>query len=156
MTVINDIYFKKETPSSKQNAFSTSAIFGDLLTLGGSFLYALSNILQEYLLKSGGDVFNYLGHLGVFGCLIAMAESCAFQEYKQFDTIDTTETGPIVGFYIGFALVNLCIYTIIPFYVRRSGATLLNISNLTTILWSMLFDIFLFKEEFVSIPSLTF
>jgi len=49
---------------------------------------------------------------------------------------------------IGFAGVNLVCYSIIPFFVQRSGATLLNISNVTTVLWSMLFDIVLFHKPF--------
>lgn len=46
--------------------------------------------------------------------------------------------------YLGMAFVNFFTYTIIPFYVARSGATLLNLSNVTTIIWSMLFDIMLY------------
>ena len=40
-------------------------------------------------------------------------------------------------------------YTIIPYFVKRAGATLLNISNLTTILWSMVSDIVIFGTPFV-------
>jgi hypothetical protein len=46
------------------------------------------------------------------------------------------------------AAVNFFTYTIIPFYVTRSGATLLNLSNVTTIIWSMLSDILLFQGQF--------
>ena len=46
------------------------------------------------------------------------------------------------------AAVNFFTYTVIPFYVARSGATLLNLSNVTTIIWSMLFDILLFGRPF--------
>lgn len=44
--------------------------------------------------------------------------------------------------------MNFFNYSVIPVFVMRSGAALLNISNRTTILWSMLFDIVLFKESF--------
>ena len=50
--------------------------------------------------------------------------------------------------YLGMAVVNFFTYTIIPFYVTRSGATLLNLSNVTTIIWSMLFDITLYGGQF--------
>ena len=46
------------------------------------------------------------------------------------------------------ATVNFVTYTIIPFYVTKSGATLLNLSNVTTIIWSMLVDIFLYGGPF--------
>ena len=58
--------------------------------------------------------------------------------------------------YIGMALVNLVTYTIIPFYITRSGATLLNLSNVTTIIWSMLFDIVLYNSSFYPICLLAF
>lgn len=58
--------------------------------------------------------------------------------------------------YLGMALVNLFTYSIIPFYVARSGATLLNLSNVTTIIWSMLFDIILFESPFYPLCLLGF
>ena len=78
LTVLNDFYLNKQEDGKEKNPFGTSALFGDLLVLGGSFFYALSNILQEYFLKTGADVFNYVSHLGLFGCLIALAESMIF------------------------------------------------------------------------------
>ena len=44
--------------------------------------------------------------------------------------------------------INLLVYTLIPTYVRRSGATLFNISNVTTVIWSMLSDILIFNGKF--------
>ena len=43
------------------------------------------------------------------------------------------------------AAVEFVVYTVIPFYVSRSGATLLNLANTTTIIWSMLFDYLLYS-----------
>lgn len=54
------------------------------------------------------------------------------------------------------ALVNFVTYTIIPFYITRSGATLLNLSNVTTIVWSMLFDIVLYNSSFYPICLIAF
>ncbi|CDW73407.1 solute carrier family 35 member f2 [Stylonychia lemnae] len=72
----------------------------------------------------------------------------ATQEYKEFNGIDHGDIYKVALYYFGFAFINFVSYTIIPFFVRRSGATLLNISNLTTIIWSMLSDIFLFNRPF--------
>ena len=58
--------------------------------------------------------------------------------------------------YLGMAFVNFFTYSIIPFYVARSGATLLNLSNVTTIIWSMLFDIMLFGSPFYPLCLLGF
>ena len=52
------------------------------MVLGGSFLYALSNILQEYLIHKGEDVYNYIGFLGLFGTIISIIEAMCLEEYK--------------------------------------------------------------------------
>ena len=77
-------------------------------------------------------------------------------EFSQFYNAKREDRWPIFGNYIGMALVNFCVYTIIPFYVTRSGATLLNLSNVTTVLWSMLFDILLFDGRFYWMNALAF
>ena len=58
--------------------------------------------------------------------------------------------------YIGMSAVNLIVYTTIPFYIARSGATLLNLSDTTTIIWSMLFDILLYESEFYPLALVAF
>ena len=54
------------------------------------------------------------------------------------------------------AAVNSVTYTIIPYYVTKSGATLLNLSNVTTIIWSMLVDIFLYGRPFYPLSLCAF
>ena len=54
------------------------------------------------------------------------------------------------------AAVNFCVYTIIPFYIKTSGATLLNLSNVTTVLWSMLFDTLLFNGQIYWLYAVAF
>lgn len=115
------------------------------MALIGAFLYASENVLQEYLIKKKEDVFNFLGFIGLFGALITLVEAMVVWEFDQFKNIS-----PVNGWYVflnffGMAAVNFVTYTIIPFYVTRSGATLLNLSNVTTIIWSMLSDILLFQ-----------
>ena len=39
-------------------------------------------------------------------------------------------------------------YSLVPFFIKRASATLLNISNLTTAVWSMIIDMALFGESF--------
>ena len=75
-----------------------------------------------------------------------------FKEYKTFAHATPGHTLQIVCYYLGFVGFNFFGYSIIPFFVKWYGATLLNISNLTTIIWSMLSDILLFHRPFVSPP----
>jgi len=62
----------------------------------------------------------------------------------------------VIGLYVGFVLINIVAYTLIPIFITKNGATLLNISNLTTIVWSMLIDIFLFGYGFYWLYLLAF
>jgi len=54
------------------------------MALAGAFLYASSNILQEHFLKNTGDVFQYLGFLGLFGLIISLIEAVIFGELSGF------------------------------------------------------------------------
>lgn len=58
--------------------------------------------------------------------------------------------------YFGMAAVNFVTYSTIPFYITKSGATLLNLSNVTTIIWSMLVDIYLYGGQFYPLCLLAF
>lgn len=128
----------------KANAGASRPIIGDLLALLGAFLYASENVLQEYFIKKKEDVFNFLGFIGLFGSLITLAEATITWEFSQLENIAPGDGWKVFLNFFGMAAVNFVTYTIIPFYVTRSGATLLNLSNVTTIIWSMLSDILLF------------
>jgi solute carrier family 35 protein F1/2 len=142
MAIIQDIVV---APIDKQDPFTSDAFMGDLCVLISAVLYALSNVLSEYLFKTGTPISAYLAGVGLFGCLITLIEAFAFGEEAQ---LSGKPVGPVFLLYLGFCGVNFFNYTVIPFYIKRSGAALLNISNRTTILWSMLVDIVLFKKQF--------
>jgi hypothetical protein len=74
-----------------------------------------------------------------------------FQEYDQFNHAQQGATGAIISYYFGFVAFNFFGYTIIPWFIKRYGATLFNMSNLTSIIWSMISDICLFGRPFVSV-----
>ena len=74
-----------------------------------------------------------------------MIEATIAGEWSEFGNVKDEDVSAVAWNYIGMAIVNFFTYTIIPFYVTRSGATLLNLSNVTTIIWSMLFDIMLYS-----------
>jgi len=141
---INDFMHLKDDKKT-----SSAPILGDLLALTGAFLYALENVIQEHLIKKRGDVFNFLGFIGLFGTITTFLEAWAAGEFEAFNNIKPGVSNlTIASNYIGMALVNFICYTIIPFFIARSGATLLNLSNVTTIVWSMLSDILLFNGSF--------
>ena len=77
--------------------------------------------------------------------IITLIEGTIAGEFAEFKNIKQEDMWSVVGCYVGMAAVNFCVYSIIPFYIKTSGATLLNLSNVTTVLWSMLFDTLLFN-----------
>lgn len=131
-------------------------ILGDFLALGGAFLYALENVLQEMLIRKREDIFNFLGFIGFFGAIVTLVEGTIAGEWAEFANVKDGDQASIALNYLGMAAVNFCTYTIIPFYVTNSGATLLNLSNVTTIIWSMLFDIILYDSQFYPVCLLGF
>ena len=127
------------------------------MALGGAFLYASENIIQEYLIKKPLDVFNFLGFIGIFGLCTTLIEATIAGEFSSFHNVKQgVTTWQIVSNYLGMALTNFVTYSIIPFFITRCGATLLNLSNVTTIIWSMLSDILLFDGEFYPLYLLAF
>jgi hypothetical protein len=54
------------------------------MALCGAFLYALENVIQEHLIKRKGDVFNFLGFIGLFGTITTVIEAWAAGEFNNF------------------------------------------------------------------------
>jgi drug/metabolite transporter (DMT)-like permease len=109
------------------------------------------------LLKKPADVFNFLGFIGIFGLTTTLIEATLAGEFSSFKNIkEGVPAWKIVANYLGMAFANFICYTIIPFFITRCGATLLNLSNVTTIIWSMLADILLFNGEFYPLYLLAF
>ena len=141
--------------NEKQTA--SAPIIGDFLALIGAFCYALENVIQEHLIKKPADVFNFLGFIGVFGVMTTSVEAFIFGEFSAFQHVNPgVSNWSIAANYAGMAATNFVCYTIIPFYIARSGATLLNLNNVTTIIWSMLSDIFLFGGQFYPLYLVAF
>jgi solute carrier family 35 protein F1/2 len=78
---VNDfLFFKTTTEASRP-------LLGDICALSGAFLYALENVLQEYLLKKPQDVFNFLGFIGLFGTMVCTLYAWILNEFQQFSNI---------------------------------------------------------------------
>ena len=58
------------------------------MALAGAFLYALENVIQEYLLKKPADVFNFLGFIGIFGLCTTLIEAAIAGEFSKFGNIN--------------------------------------------------------------------
>lgn len=92
VSVTNDLVVKKHDEGADSKRTFSDQLLGDGMALGGSFLYALGNILQEKILKRPRDVQHYLGFLGLFGFIISIVEAASFGEINRFiDTLKCQE-----------------------------------------------------------------
>lgn len=124
-----------------ENAQS-DAIKGDILCLVGTSLYALSNVLQEAMVKTK-DRTEYLGMLGAFGSLIAIIQTSIFERERLLFDI---EWGLVIGlFMVGFVLCLFLMYCNTSAFLKTSDAALFNLSLLTSDVYAVIFAYFVFS-----------
>ncbi|KAL6601770.1 hypothetical protein ACP70R_006083 [Stipagrostis hirtigluma subsp. patula] len=113
---------------------------GDLLVFGGATLYAISNVTEEYLVKKSSRV-EVMAMLGVFGAII----SESILERQELRSTHWN-AGAILPF-IGFAVAMFLFYSTVPIILKICGATMLNLSLLTSDMWAVLIRIFAYHEK---------
>ncbi|CAG9324363.1 unnamed protein product [Blepharisma stoltei] len=117
-------------------------IHGDLCVLFGTLLYSITNIWSEHLFVNNHDPNTYLTTLGFSGMLITLTQSL-IMEYDYITSIDSISQ---VGCYAGFAICLASMYSISPYYFVKYGATMYNLSLLTSLLYGVIFGVLLFHE----------
>eukprot|EP00054_Salpingoeca_dolichothecata_P010133 m.57013 g.57013 ORF g.57013 m.57013 type:complete len:154 (+) comp18830_c1_seq1:203-664(+) len=65
-------------------------------------------------------------------------------------------TGGSVGLLVGFSVCLFLLYSLVPLLLQISGATMLNLSLLTSDVYSLLFGLFLFHYKFSGLYILAF
>ncbi|KAL6644443.1 hypothetical protein ACP70R_016051 [Stipagrostis hirtigluma subsp. patula] len=111
---------------------------GDLLVIFGSMLYACSNVTEEFLVKKSNRV-ELMAMLGIFGAVI----SEVYLSEKNFTPLNGMPVLPFVG----FALAMFMFYSTVPTVLKICGATMLNLSLLTSDMWAVLIRIFAYHEK---------
>eukprot|EP00117_Sycon_ciliatum_P027157 scpid66470/ scgid22123/ Solute carrier family 35 member F2 len=154
-TLIVTDYFHNYRDEGQDAKSKHSQIIGDLLCLLGAFLYATSNVCEEYLVKRI-DVSEFLGMLGFLASFVCGIQILAL-ERSELSDVDWATHGTSVGLLaIGFAIFQLLVYLVMPFAVRQSSAVTINLSLLTADLYSLLFGLFLFSYKFSGLYFLAF
>ncbi|KAL4855217.1 Solute carrier family 35 member F2 [Chlorella vulgaris] len=123
-----------------QKQEASNPLLGDALVLLGATLYALCNVLQEWLL---GDVHVHelLGMLGLFGGIWSAAQGLPL----ELGTLRNADWDASVLLpFLGFGLAMFSFYSLVPFELKWGGAALLNICLLSSDLWSALARYFFF------------
>eukprot|EP00069_Balaena_mysticetus_P019747 bmy_12457T0 len=96
-------------------------LVGDLLVLGGATLYGISNVWEEYIIRTLSRV-EFLGMIGLFGAFFRLL-------------------------YVGFSACMFGLYSFMPVVIKKTSATSVNLSLLTADLYSLFCGLFLFHYK---------
>ncbi|RCV32091.1 hypothetical protein SEVIR_6G236800v4 [Setaria viridis] len=116
---------------------------GDLLVILGSMLYACSNVTEEYVIKKSNRV-ELMAMLGLFGAIVGGIQ-ISILERKELHSV-TWNAGAVLPF-LGFAVAMFLFYSTVPTVLKICGATMLNLSLLTSDMWAVLIRIFAYHEK---------
>ncbi|KAJ2714777.1 hypothetical protein H4R19_001550 [Coemansia spiralis] len=130
-----------------KNYAASDAVRGDIYIIIGATCYALSNTLEEFIVRHRPQ-YETVAWLGLFATIINGVQMAALER----DTLRSMPwSGPIVGYSIGFGLVMFVLYTLVPFLFRLSSATFYNLSILTSDFWGIVFAKYLFGDTITPI-----
>ncbi|WOL16100.1 solute carrier family 35 member F1-like isoform X2 [Canna indica] len=116
---------------------------GDLFVIAGATLYAVSNVGEEFIVKKSSRV-ELMAMLGAFGAVVS-AVQISILERNELRDIKWT-AGAVLPF-IGFALAMFLFYSTVPVILKICGATMLNLSLLTSDMWAVLIRIFAYHQK---------
>lgn len=136
MVIFSDVH-------RSDRAGGSHPVKGDLLVIAGSMLYAVTNVSEEFLVKSA-DRVEIMAMLGLFGAIISGCQ-IAILERGELRSI-TWSAGAVLPF-TGFAAAMFLFYSTVPVLLKLSGSTMLNLSLLTSDMWAVLIRIFAYHEK---------
>ncbi|KAK6942616.1 Solute carrier family 35 member SLC35F1/F2/F6, partial [Dillenia turbinata] len=118
-------------------------LLGDMLVIGGTIFFALSNVGEEICVKKK-DRVEVVAMIGIFGLLVSVIE-ISILERKNLESIKWS--AEIILAFCGYALSTFAFYTLAPFVLKLSGATMFNLSILTSDMWAVVIRIFIYEQE---------
>ncbi|KAJ9558852.1 hypothetical protein OSB04_013466 [Centaurea solstitialis] len=122
----------------------SSPIKGDFLVVAGATLYAVSNVSEEFFVTGAADRIELMAMLGLFGAIVS-AIQITILEREELKSIHWS-SGALLP-YTGFAAAMFLFYSGVPVLLKMSGSTMLNLSLLTSDMWSVLIRIFAYHEK---------
>ncbi|CAB1419776.1 unnamed protein product [Pleuronectes platessa] len=130
--------------AGRDQGSTSNILLGDGLVLLSAVLYAISNVSQEYTVKNLSRV-EFLGMLGLFGTIISTVQMVILERNEVAKIQWSWE---VVLLFSAFAVCMYTLYSCMPLVMKLSSATSINLSLLTTDLFSLFSGIFLFQYNF--------
>lgn len=136
MVVFSDVHAKDRSGGS-------NPLKGDMLVIAGATLYAVSNVSEEFLVKSA-DRVELMAMLGFFGAIVSACQ-ISILERNELKSIHWS-AGAALPFF-GFALAMFLFYSLVPVLLKINGSTMLNLSLLTSDMWTVVIRIFAYHQK---------
>ena len=120
-----------------------SSWIGDVLCVSGASLYAMANVLQEYLVKEF-TIQEYLTSIGGYGFIFSLLlMGVEYKEWFHFNAVDMHG-----ALYLSlFAFSMLLLYSFVPRLIIKSSATMFNLSILTSDVFNLVVGVVVFGLE---------
>ena len=113
-----------------------------MLVIVAAFLYAVSNVAQERLVKSGSRI-EFLGMLGSFGTLLCGVLLATLER----DELSLTGFNAAATWQLaGFVVCLFSMYCVTSKFLQEGDALLFNLSTLTSDIYGVAFQVFLFHS----------
>ncbi|NXC96992.1 S35F2 protein, partial [Certhia familiaris] len=138
--------------SGRQEGEGSDVVIGDVLVLLAASLYAISNVGEEYIVKTLSRV-EFLGMVGLFGTIISGLQ-LTILERKEIMRIQWN--WKVALLFTAFALCMFGLYSFMPVVIKVTSATSVNLAILTSDLYSLFLGLFLFKYKFSGLYILSF
>ncbi|CAI9267944.1 unnamed protein product [Lactuca saligna] len=121
----------------------SNPLLGDMLVIGGTLFFALSNVGEEFCVKKNCQL-EVLAMLGVFGMFFSLIE-ITILERKNLEAVtwSTELILTLIGYTVGFFIF----YSLTSFILKTSGSTLFNLSLLTADMWAVIIRIFFYEQK---------
>ncbi|KAI7725711.1 hypothetical protein M8C21_018156 [Ambrosia artemisiifolia] len=111
----------------------SNPLLGDILVTGGTIFFALSNVGEEFCVKKNGR----LEVLAMLGLVI----------FERENLEAVTWSAELILTFAGYTVAFLMYSTLTPLILQTSGATLFNLSLLTTDMWAVVIRIFFYQQQ---------
>ncbi|KAF0695309.1 Aste57867_13868 [Aphanomyces stellatus] len=140
--VVSDILNYKGT-SFGADSFNTNALIGDLLSLLGSTVYGVSNVAQEYFVKTTSRT-EFLGNLGLYGFCICACQAFLYEREAFLAVSWSTGSATFLSIYVAALFL---MYSITAIMLREGDSAIFNMSLLTSDFFGLLAGVYLFHES---------
>lgn len=137
--VLTDVLVGKNDNSASNTAL------GDILIIVGASLYGVSNVCEEYVVRTY-DKVEFLAMVGLLGSFINGAQF-AILERDEVASLDLSSYKTVVPL-VMFVICLFLLYSMMTVVIQLTSATAVNLSILSADFYTLLFGLFLFNYKF--------